>query len=265
MSQPQRSLRTPSVRSNAPTLLLSPSTEEKGVEFDDYSISLSMAYLRAVQAAGGVPWVAGCLPNRQQVAELVRRVDGVVLTGGDDVDPKRYTKSLPAAVAAKVIPAHPDRDRFELGLIQEVLRQRKPLLCICRGHQILNVALGGTLFADISLQIPRALNHSRTDKKDRVVHDVECASGSLMAQVAGKGRLGVNSSHHQAVARIARALRATAMSRDGIVEGMELAETAKGMLPFLLSVQFHPERLFHRHVPHLELFRMFVRACRPQR
>jgi putative glutamine amidotransferase len=150
-------------------------------------------------------------------------------------------------------------------LIEEVLRQRKPLLCICRGHQILNVALGGTLFADIRLQIPRALSHSRTDKKDQVVHEVTCEPGSLMAAIAGKERLGVNSSHHQAVARLAKGLRATAVSRDGIIEGLEPGPADRGLLPYLLAVQFHPERLFARHAEHLELFKTFIRACRRKR
>jgi putative glutamine amidotransferase len=143
--------------------------------------------------------------------------------------------------------------------------QRKPLLCICRGHQILNVALGGTLIADIPLQIPRALNHSRTDRKDQVVHDVACEPGSLMSSIAGKERLGVNSSHHQAVAGLAKPLRATAVSRDGIIEGLELDPADRNMLPYLLAVQFHPERLFARHAEHLELFRTFIRACRRKR
>jgi len=184
-----------------------------------------------------------------------------LLTGGDDVDPKLYTKKLPPNVARTVQRAHQARDSFEILLIEEVLRQCKPLLCICRGHQILNVALGGTLFADISLQIPQAMNHSRTDRKDRVVHDITCEPGSLIARIAGKDRLGVNSSHHQAVAKVARRLRATAISRDGVIEGMELAAEARGMLPYLLAVQFHPERLFARQAEHLELFRTFVRAC----
>ena len=222
-----------------------------------------MNYPRAVLAGGGLPWVASCQVDPQYIAEAVRRAEGVLLTGGEDIDPKRYSGPLPARVAATVRRAHPDRDAFELLLIQEVLRQRRPLLCICRGHQLLNVALGGTLFADIRLQKPRALNHCRTEKKDRVVHTVECAPGSMMARIAGRSRLGVNSSHHQAVARLAKPLQATAVTRDGIIESMELARPAEGLLPFLLSVQFHPERLFARHMEHLELFRMFVSACRP--
>lgn len=245
-----------------PVILISGSTDDKGAEFTDYSLSLSMNYPLAIKAAGGLPWLLPCLPQRRFVAESVRRAEGLLLTGGDDVDPKLYTKNLPPKVAKTVDCAHPDRDLFELILIDEALRQRKPLLCICRGQQILNVALGGTLFADISQQIPRAMNHSRTDRKDRVVHDVACEPGSLMAALAGGDRLGVNSSHHQSVDRVAKSLRVTAVSRDGVVEGMELAPAAAGRLPYLLAVQFHPERLFARHAEHLELFKTFVRACR---
>ena len=248
-----------------PIILISGSTDDRGAEFTDYSLSLSMNYPLALKAAGGLPWLLPCHPQRPFVAESVGRADGVLLTGGDDVDPKLYTKKLPSKVAKTVHRAHQDRDSFELMLIDEVFRQRKPLLCICRGHQILNVALGGTLFADISQQLPRAMNHSRTDRKDRVVHDVACEPGSLMAALAGGDRLSVNSSHHQAVARVAKSLRVTAVSKDGVVEGMELAPAAAGRLPYLLAVQFHPERLFARHAEHLELFKTFVRACRRKR
>jgi putative glutamine amidotransferase len=248
-----------------PTILISGGTDDKGAEFTDYSLSCSMNYPLAIKAAGGLPWLLPCEPDRDYVAEAVKRAAGVLLTGGDDIDPKLYTKRLPPRVAKTVHRAHGARDAFELMLIEEAFRQRKPLLCICRGQQILNVALGGTLFADIPQQIPRAMNHSRTDRKDRVVHDVACAPGSLMARIAGKGRLGVNSSHHQAVAKVANALRVTAASRDGVVEGLELALADADRMPYLLAVQFHPERLFARHGEHLELFRTFVRACRPKR
>jgi putative glutamine amidotransferase len=248
-------------KNSPPLVLISASTDDKGAEFVDYSVSLSMNYPLALKAAGAIPWLLPCHPDRNLVAEAVRRSDGVLLTGGDDIEPGLYTASLPEQVAKTVQRAHPERDAFELLLIEELLRQRKPLLCICRGHQMVNVALGGTLFADISRQKPRTLNHSRTDKKDRVVHTVVCREGTMMAKIAGRDRLGVNSSHHQAVNRLARALQATAVSQDGIVEAMELAPVATGLLPYLLAVQFHPERLFGRHAEHLELFRTFTRAC----
>lgn len=244
-----------------PIVLISPGTSDHGTEFADFSINLSMAYPKAVTAAGGLPWILPCDPDPRAVHQTVRRADGILLTGGQDVAPKQYTKSLPAGVRKTIIPAHPARDALEFLLVKEAFRQRKPLLCICRGHQLLNVALGGTLTADINLQIPQALNHSQTDRKDQLVHLVSCTAGSLMARIAGRKQLGVNSSHHQAVARIASDLRATAISQDGIVEGMELARHAQGLLPWLLSVQFHPERLFRKHAEHLKLFQSFVRAC----
>jgi putative glutamine amidotransferase len=249
----------------APIILISGSTEKKGVEMADASLSLAIKYPLALQAAGGMPWLLPCIPEKNFIADAVKRCDGVLLTGGDDIDPKWYTKNLPARVARTVHREAPQRDAFEILLIEEAIRRRKALLCICRGHQMLNVALGGTLFADIKLQIARAINHSRTDKKSQVVHEVECVAGSLMARVAGKDRLGVNSTHHQAVAKIAKPLRATAVSNDGIIEGLELAPEAQGMVPYLLSVQFHPERLFARHAEHLSLFKSFVSACRRSR
>lgn len=251
--------------SSSPIILISGSTDDQGSEFGDFSLGLSMAYPRAVKAAGGMPWLLPTISEARWVREAVSQAEGIVLTGGDDVDPKLYTKSLPDAVGRTVQRAHAARDSFEILLIFEAIRQHKPLLCICRGHQILNVALGGTLFADIPLQIPRAQNHSRTDLKDKVVHEVACEQGSLLARSAGGGRLGVNSSHHQAVDEVGRGLRVTARSPDGVIEGLEPAPESGGALPWLLAVQFHPERLFDRHVEHLEIFRALIRACRHER
>ena len=244
-----------------PVILVSGSTQARGAEFGDASLSLSLAYPLAVEAGGGIPWILPCLPRREHVADSVRRADGVLLTGGEDVQPRIYGPALPPSVARTVRTEAPERDLFELLLIDEVFRQRKPLLAICRGHQILNVALGGTLIADIPQQVPGALNHGQTKRKDQVVHEVKCAEGSLLAQVTGRERFGVNSSHHQAVANIAKPLRVTAVSIDGIVEGLELGPDARHLLPYLLAVQFHPERLFRRHAEHLRLFESFMRAC----
>ena len=147
------------------------------------------------------------------------------------------------------------RDLRELLLIDEVFRQRKPLLAICRGHQMLNVALGGTLVADIPSQLPRAINHRRMDRRSEIVHEVRLTPGSLLAKITGRQRLGVNSTHHQAVARVAAPLKVAAVSSDGIIEGLELKPGAASMLPFLLSVQFHPERLVDRYPEHRAIFR----------
>src|SRR5262245_40171306 len=156
-----------------PLILISPCTETKGVEFRDPSINLSRNYSQAIAAAGGIPVVSPCVLDQGVIKESVRRCAGVMLTGGEDVQPKLYSKRLSSSLLKTVSIAEPDRDLFELSLIEEVFRQHKPLLAICRGHQILNIALGGTLIVDIQQQVPGALNHTRLDRKDQIVHDVE--------------------------------------------------------------------------------------------
>ena len=244
-----------------PLILISPSTESKGAEFGDTSISLSEAYPRAIMAAGGVPLALPCTASRAVVAECVKRCDGVMLTGGDDVSPKLYTDHLTPALRKTTLPNDPERDLRELLLIDEVFRQHKPLLAICRGHQMLNVALGGTLVVDIRTELPGALNHRRMDKRNEVVHEARLTDDSLLAKITGRQTLGVNSTHHQAVNRIAKPLWVTARSADGVIEGMELRPEAARLLPFLMSVQFHPERLVTRHPEHRKIFSSFTLAC----
>jgi putative glutamine amidotransferase len=146
-------------------------------------------------------------------------------------------------------------------VVDEVFRQRKPLLAICRGHQVLNVALGGTLIVDIPRQIPTALRHRQMDRKAEKVHDVHLTPESMLAKIAARRTLGVNSTHHQAVDRPAGVLAVVARSADGVVEALELKPHARHRLPFLLSVQFHPERLAGRYAEHRRIFDAFTRAC----
>jgi len=246
---------------SSPSILISGCTDKRGVEFGDASSSVSLNYPLAIHMAGGIPWLLPCVPDRDFVAESVRRSDGVMLTGGDDVQPELYRKGLPPRLRKTVHLATPERDLFELILIDETFRQRKPLLAICRGQQILNVALGGTLLVDIATEASGAINHTRTDRKNQVVHEVDIHLGSLLAEATQCLRLGVNSSHHQAVAKIAKPLRMSAVSEDGIIEGLELEPGSRQLLPYLLAVQFHPERMFARYPEHLGLFRSFTRAC----
>jgi putative glutamine amidotransferase len=250
--------------SKLPLVLVSPDIESKGKEHGDRSISLSQAYLTALIEAGSVPVTLPDTISREVVAESVARTDGVVLTGGDDVDPRLYATNLPGPIRRTVAPT-PDggeRDYRELLVIDEVFRQHKPLLAICRGQQILNVALGGTLLADIPKQKPQAANHRRTDRRDDVVHEVRLTPGSILYKIVGAQKLAVNSTHHQAVARVATPLRATAVGNDGVVEGLELKRNGSCWLPFLLGVQFHPERLVDRYPAHRAIFGEFVQVCR---
>jgi putative glutamine amidotransferase len=248
-----------------PLILISPDIEHKGVEFEDISCSVSDRYSRAVVAADGIPWVLPCLAAEEVVVEAVRRCDGVMLTGGDDVQPELYGGEASARLKKTISRAEPQRDLSELLLVREALRQRKPLLAICRGQQLLNVALGGTLIVDIENEVKGALRHNRPDRKDKVVHKVALTPDSILTKITGRRTLGVNSSHHQAVARVANPLCATAVSPDGIVEALEPVGAARKLLPWLLAVQFHPERLFEQHGEFLELFRSFTGACKPKR
>jgi putative glutamine amidotransferase len=247
--------------SRPPLILVSPDVQPKGREHNDFSINLSHRYQASLMAAGGLPLALAATTSAELIAEAVRRCQGVMLTGGDDVEPRLYGARLPSAVR-KTVGVTPDggaRDFRELLLIAEVFRQRKPLLAICRGHQILNVALGGTLMADIPRQKPGALEHRRSDRRSEVVHEVRLTPGSLLAIITGGESLGVNSTHHQAVGRVAPPLCVSAVSDDGIVEGLELK--GSGWLPWLASVQYHPERLADRYPAHRALFAAFTRAC----
>ena len=246
-----------------PLILISPSIEKEGVEFGDRSISLSEAYPRAVAGAGGVPLTLPVGKSRDLIAECVRCCDGVLLTGGDDIEPGLYGNRLPAKLRRTVstTPDGGERDLRELILVDEVFRQRKPLLAICRGHQLLNVALGGTMIVDIRTQVPDAINHRRMDRRGEKVHEVRLTRGTLVSKITGQRSLGVNSTHHQAVGRVAEPLQATATSGDGVVESMELKPQAARLLPFLLSLQFHPERLVDRYPEHRAFFCAFTQAC----
>jgi len=237
--------------------------EKRGVEFSDLSLSLSQRYEDSLLDVGGIPLVAPATVDRALLAEAVRRTDGVLLTGGDDICPDLYEKNLSAAIL-KTVGQTPDgggRDLRELILIEEIFRQKKPVLCICRGHQLMNVAFGGKLICDIRQQHGNELNHQRSDKACEYVHEITITPGSQFSKITGSTRLGVNSSHHQAVLKTAEPFVATGFSPDGLVEVMELKPgTLK--LPYFISVQYHPERLARQYKEHQAIFASFVKACK---
>jgi putative glutamine amidotransferase len=246
---------------HAPLILITPSTQQQGVEFGDASVSLSNRYSKAIQDAGGVPLIMPIVTSKELIEEYVRRADGVLMTGGDDVQTKLYAPRIDPKLAALVKEIEPERDVLELELVDQIFQQKKPVLCICRGHQMLNVALGGTLIVDIPAQMDTPINHRRMDAKMEPVHEMTIDPKSELAKLIGSEPLGVNSTHHQAIGKLAKPLRVTGTTSDGIIEAMELADPR--MLPFLQSVQFHPERLYERFPRLAGLFQGFVRACLP--
>jgi putative glutamine amidotransferase len=197
-------------------------------------VRLNEAYVDAVRAAGLTPLVLPPL-EPEELDAVASVVSGIVLTGGEDVDPSEYG----AERSTMTTSIHPGRDRCELALAHLAHERRIPTLAICRGIQLVNVAFGGSLIQDISSECPSSIDHDQSKEREMRVHDVGIEQGSQLAAVVGETRISVNSSHHQALARVADGLRVTARASDGIIEGAEWVRDDWWML----AVQWHPEEL----------------------
>ena len=218
----------------------------------------NQSYARAVAAAGGLPVLLPLVDDEAALRALYDRLDGVLLPGGGDVNPARYGQA--ARPEYHVEGVDEALDRVELTLAGWALADGKPLFGICRGQQTLAVAAGGALYQDIPSQIVGALAHQRPDARAALIHSIRVEPDSRLAAVLGAAEIGVNSIHHQAVARLADGWRAVAWAPDGVLEGIEHADH-----PFALAVQFHPEELVPDHAPSARLFITFVAACHAAR
>jgi putative glutamine amidotransferase len=219
-------------------------------------ITLTEAYAQALVRAGACPVLIPLgLPTALLQASLAR-LDGILFTGGGDIHPERYAGSEHPLVSD----VDTDRDQVELSLLEEVVGRYMPFLGICRGLQLVNVGLGGSLYEDIVDQHPHGQRHQFSGEQPRnyLAHSVEILPESTMAGILGARRVQVNSLHHQGIRRLAPSLLATAKAPDGIIEAVELED-----YPFGLAVQWHPEWL-QEHPPMVELFRAFARAAASQ-
>lgn len=214
-------------------------------------------YRQAILHVGGEPRIVDVTMAVEQALE---GVTGLLLTGGDDVAPTRYGEAAHTAV----VEAEPGRDEFEIGVIKAARDRRLPILAICRGIQVLNVAAGGSLVQDIPSQIPGALNHSLTvppNQSFSLAHEVWIEKDSLLSKLM-RERLNdadsceVNSRHHQAVKTVASGFRVSATAPDGVIEAIE-----DPAFPFCLGVQWHPEN-FYRTGEFRALFEGFIEAAR---
>ena len=216
--------------------------------------ALMPSYVEAIVAAGGVPLLIPLGLDEAALRTLLARLDGLLLTGGGDIAGDHYASAHPDLI----FDVDADRDRVELFLAREAVSADRPLLAICRGHQVLNVALGGSLYEDVLRLKPTAIKHDYWGEYPRTFlsHEVTVEEGSTLARQLGQTQVRVNSLHHQGVRDLAPGLVAVAHAPDGLVEGVE----APGRR-YALGVQWHPENLIHVAPPMLSLFQGLVEAA----
>jgi putative glutamine amidotransferase len=214
------------------------------------------AYTDSLIRAGAAPALLPQTNDLEVLRALYQKLDGLLLPGGEDIDPKHYGE----AVHENCGKITAERDETELALARWATKEGKPLMAICRGIQVINVALGGSLYQDIETQVPDTLQHAWSPgfPRDRRSHPVTVTAGSRLAAIVGAASLQVNSMHHQAIKHMAPGLGATAHAPDGLVEAVEVIDH-----PFALAVQWHPEELAATDAASQHLFNALILACRP--
>ncbi|CAG0933374.1 putative glutamine amidotransferase [Thermoflexales bacterium] len=237
-----------------PVIGVTASIDHRSAAFGE-TYSLTRQYAAGVVQAGGVPVIIPHNLDEEALHALLDRLDGVLLSGGGDLDPAWYGEAAHPATCE----IEPDRDRVELTLARWLVEQARPLLAICRGIQVLNVALGGTLVQDIPAQIPAAVPHSfdrKTTPRHYLAHPVKIDPDSHLARVLQLDVAQTNSWHHQALKQVADRLRVTAVAPDGVIEAVEVQGQR-----LAIGVQWHPEWLFEERAEHRRLFEELVRAA----
>lgn len=221
------------------------------IEQEDEKVFLMRCYFQALEAAGLTPVLLSLDTRGQNLTDCLTRLDGLMLAGGWDFEPQCYGQEQLADHCVFT----PLRDTFEMELIREAVRLRLPTLGICRGVQAMNVALGGTLYQDIPSQKPDSLCHNR-DQGEPATHEVAILPDTPLFRAVHSMSIRVNSYHHQAILRLADALKPCAVSPDGIVEGAYQPD-----LPYFMGVQWHPEKVFAKDEASMAIFRDFAAAC----
>lgn len=218
-------------------------------EIQAVSACCNMQYVHSVVRAGGAPVLLPALTDEGALRAALQTAHGLLLTGGGDVLSLAYGEEPHPASKYQ----DPARDEMELQLVQLALEQGLPILGICRGVQLLNVALGGSLVQDVPSQVPGAVQHYSKGLDAVLVHTVEIEEGTLLGRLFGARSTAVNSYHHQAVKDLGKGLCINCRAKDGVIEGVESTDGRP-----ILGVQFHPEELAERHPVFRSLFNWLV-------
>lgn len=219
---------------------------------------MGQGYIHVLRSLDVIPWLIPLLPDDlATLREIYDRLDGLFLTGGVDVDPSKYGEEKQPYCGR----TDPARDDVEIQMLRWSLEDKKPVLAVCRGIQVLNVALGGSLYQDVKSQIPTAAKHDyfptkENPARDYLAHEINVERHTRLAELLGDRSVPVNSMHHQAIKKLADGLAPTAFSPDGLIEG---AEGRNGR--YLVAVQWHPEELAAHDAGMKRLFTSFVEAA----
>jgi putative glutamine amidotransferase len=214
--------------------------------------TLSRAYSDAVRSAGGTPVAIPCCDDPEVITDIAHRLDGVVLTGGGDIDPSLFGEE-PLPGLGEIVP---ERDRMETALVRLFLERDKPLLAVCRGCQVLNIAVGGDMYQDLYTQRESLLQHHQRSPRHHATHAIQLVEGTLLHRLAQENSVRVNSFHHQAVRRVPSLLRVAARTTDGVIEAIESVRHR-----FVVGVQWHPECMAETDAFSRRLFEAFVEAA----
>lgn len=222
------------------------------VDIPRESLWMLPGYMEGIQASGGLPVMLPLTERAEDAEAMAELCDGFLFTGGHDVSPVLYGEE-PLPVCGEVCPA---REGLELPLLEAAIRKNRSILGICRGMQLLNAALGGTLYQDLPAQRPSDCGHHMDAPYDREAHRVTLPAGTPLAALLGREEIGVNSCHHQGVRTLSPRLRAMALAPDGLVEAVYMPELA-----FAWAVQWHPEFSRRADANSQRIFDAFVGSC----